>query len=93
MTNSLPTMRDEAAIPHLTRTRQEDGTVCYFFGDTTFRVAETQTAGRIHLTPLSGDQVACGEWVDLNEEQVRRYCDLLARYLNSGKPNDMETEH
>lgn len=30
MMNSFPAMRDEAAIPHLTRTRQEDGTVCYF---------------------------------------------------------------
>lgn len=90
--NSFPAMRDEAAIPHLTRTRQRDGTVCYFFGNTTIRVTETRTAGRIHLTPLSGDQVACGEWVDLDEEQVRRYCELLTRHLNSGELNDMEAD-
>ena len=92
MMNRFPAMRDEAAIAHLTRTRQEDGTVCYFFGDTTIRVTETQTAGKIHLTPLFGDQVACGEWVELDEEQVRRYCELLNRHLNSGTPNDMDTE-
>ena len=92
MMNSFPAMRDEAAIPHLTRTRQGDGTVCYFFGNTTIRVTETQIAGGIRLTPLSGDQVACGEWVDLDEEQVRRYCDLLTRHLNSGELNDMETD-
>lgn len=90
--NSFPPMRDEAAIPHLTCTEQGDGTVCYFFGDTTIQVTKAQTVGRIHLTPLSGNQVACGEWVDLDEEQVRRYCDLLTRHLNSGEPNDMEPE-
>lgn len=92
MMNSLPPMRDEEAIPHLTRARQRDGTVCYFFGDTTIRVTETQTAGKIQLTPISGDQVACGEWADLDEEQVRRYCELLTLHLNSGKSNDMDTE-
>ena len=81
---SRPPMRDEAAISHLTRTEQGDGTVCYFFGDTTIRVIEAQTAGNIHLTPVSGEQAACGEWVELDEEQVRRYCELLARHLNSG---------
>ena len=77
-------MRDEAAIPHLARTGQGDGTVCYFFGDTTIRVIEKQTAENIRLIPVSGDQAACGEWVELDEEQVRRYCDLLAQHLNSG---------
>ena len=84
MMNKFPAMRDEAAIPHLTRTKQGDGTVCYFFGNTTIRVIEAQAAGNIRLTPVSGDQVACGEWVELDEEQVRRYCDLLAQYLNGG---------
>lgn len=67
--NDIPlraSMRDEAAIPHLTRTEQGDGTVCYFFGDTTIRVIEAQAAGNILLTPVSGNQVACGEWVELD---------------------------
>ena len=41
MMNDIPlrvSMRDETAIPHLTRTEQGVGTVCYFFGDTTIRV-------------------------------------------------------
>ena len=84
MMNKFPAMRDEAAIPHLTRTEQGDGTVCYFFGNTTIRVIEAQAAGNIRLTLVSGDQVACGEWVELDEEQVRRHCELLARHLNSG---------
>lgn len=84
MMDSFLPMRDEAAIPHFDRAVQEDGTVCYFFGDTTIRAIETQNKGKIHLTPLSGDQVACGEWVVLEEEQVRRYCDLLTQHLNCG---------
>lgn len=86
-----PPMRDEAAIPHLTRTKQGNGTVCYFFGNTTIRVIEAQAAGNIRLTPVSGDQVACGEWVELDEEQVRRYCELLARHLNSGAGSHSKT--
>ena len=91
--NDIPlraSMRDEAAIPHLTRTEQGDGTVCYFFGDTTIRVIEAQAADNILLTPVSGDQVACGEWVELDEEQVHRYCKLLAQCLNNNKLNDKE---
>lgn len=83
MTNSFPLVRDETAIPHLTRTEQGDGTVCYFFGDTTIRVMETRADGKISLTPIFGDQVACGEWVELDKEQVCGYCKLLARYLNN----------
>lgn len=83
-------MRDEAAIPHFTRTRQGDGTVGYFFGDTTIRVTEVRVNGNISLIPVSGDQVACGEWVELDEEQMRGYCELLARYLNHGKFDDKE---
>lgn len=86
MNDSTPRtpMRDEAAIPHLTRTEQGDGTVCFFFGNTTIRVIEAQAMENIRLTPVSGDQAACGEWVELDEEQVRRYCELLAQHLNSG---------
>jgi len=77
-------MRDEATIPYFARTRQKDGSVCYFFGNTTIRAIETRAAGNIRLTPISGDQVACGEWVELDEDQVRRYCDLLTQHLNNG---------
>ena len=75
MMNDIPlraSMRDEAAIPHLTRTEQGDGTVCYFFGDTTIRVIEAQAAGNILLAPVSGDQVACGEWVELEDRKSTR---------------------
>ena len=47
-------------------------------------------AGNILLTPVSGDQVACGEWVELDEEQVHSYCELLAQCLNNNKLNDKE---
>lgn len=89
MNRFLP-MRDEAVISHLSRTMQEDGTVCYFFGDTTIRAAEMHTAGRIHLTPISGNQVACGKWVDLDEQQAHRYCEQLSQHLNSGELSGMD---
>ena len=84
MMNSFLPIRDEAAIPHFDRAVQEDGAVCYFFGGITIRAIEKQTAENIRLIPVSGDQAACGEWVELDDEQVRRYCDLLAQHLNSG---------
>jgi hypothetical protein len=78
----LEQMRDAAAIPHLTRTEQEDGTVCYFFGDTCIRAYETRSNGKIQLEPVSGDQAACGEWTELPLDRVYGYCTLLARHLN-----------
>lgn len=80
----LEQMRDVAAIPHLTRTEQEDGTVCYFFGDTCIRVRESHEDGKIRLEPVAGDQTACGEWVELPIDRVYGYCTLLERQLNSG---------
>lgn len=80
----LEQIRDVAAIPHLTRTEQEDGTVCYFFGDTCIRVRESHEDGKIRLEPVAGDQTACGEWVDLTIDRVYGYCTLLERQLNSG---------
>ena len=59
----LEQMRDTAAIPSLTRMEQDDGTICYFFGDTCIRVRESCENGKIHLEPVSRDQTACGEWV------------------------------
>lgn len=78
----LEHMRDAAAIPNLTRTEQEDETVCYFFGDTCIRVRETMDNGKIRLEPVAGDQAACGEWVELPIDRVYGYCTLLERHLN-----------
>ena len=71
----LEQMRDVKAI-------QDDGTICYFFGDTCIRVRESCENGKIHLEPVSRDQTACGEWVELSIDQVYGYCTLLERYLN-----------
>ena len=78
----LEQMRDVAAIPNATRMEQEDGTICYFFGDTCIRVRESCENRKIHLEPVSGDQIACGEWAELSIDRVYGYCTLLERYLN-----------
>ena len=78
----LEQMRDAAAIPGATRTEQEDGSMCYFFGDTCIRANESIINGKVHLEPLSGNQTACGEWVDLPIDQVYGYCTLLTRHQN-----------
>ncbi len=78
----LERMRDVAAIPNYYRTEQDDGTICYFFGDTCIRVRESQEKDKIHLEPVSGDQIVCGEWVELPIDRVYGYCTLLERYLN-----------
>lgn len=78
----LERMRDAAAIPGAERTEQEDGTVCWFFGDTCIRVREAMDSGRVRLEPVSGDQVACGEWTDLSIDRVHGYCTLLERHVN-----------
>ena len=78
----LERMRDADAIPHLTRAEQGDGTVCYFFADTCIRVHEFHRGGQIHLQPVSGDQTACGEWIELPIDRIHGYCALLERHLN-----------
>lgn len=78
----LEQMRDTAAIPRLTRMGQDDGTVCYFFGDTCIWVRESHENGKIRLEPVSGDQTACGEWAELSIDRVYGYCTLLERHLN-----------
>lgn len=78
----LERMRDVAAIPDLTREEQGDGTVCYFFGDTTIRAKETVEDGKLCLTPISGDQVGPDGWGDLEMNWVYGYCTLLERQLN-----------
>ncbi|MBD5155803.1 MAG: hypothetical protein HDT15_12280 [Oscillibacter sp.] len=81
----LEQMRDTAAIPALSRTEQDDGTTCYFFGDTTIRVRESREDGKLCLEPVAGDQVACGEWADLPIDRVYGYCTLLERQLKKGE--------
>lgn len=78
----LEQMRDTAAISNLTRMEQDDGTVCFFFGDTCIRVRESEDNGKIRLELVSGDQTACGEWVELSIDRVYGYCTLLERHLN-----------
>ena len=78
----LEQMRDVAAIPHIERTAQGNGTVCYFFGDTCIRVRESREDGKIRLKPVAGNQTACGEWVELSIDQVHGYCTLLEQHLS-----------
>lgn len=78
----LEQMRDVTAIPHYHRMEQDDGTICYFFGDTCIRVRESEDSGKIRLEPVSGDQTACGEWVELSIDRVYGYCTLLERQLS-----------
>ena len=78
----LEKMRDTAAIPHCYRTEQEDGTVCYFFGDACVRVRESREDGKLRLEPVAGDLTACGEWVEMPMDRVYGYCTLLERHLN-----------
>ena len=78
----LEQMRDVKAIPNAAKTEQEDGTICYFFGDTSIRVRESCEDGKIRLEPVRGDQTACGEWVELSIDRVYGYCTLLERHLN-----------
>ena len=80
----LEQMRDAVAIPNFRKTDQDDGTVAYFFGDTTIRATEKQypDTGRFTVKPIGGDQTVCGEWVELEPDVVAGYCTLLARQLN-----------
>lgn len=80
----LEHMRDAAAIPNYGRTVQTDGSIGYHFGDTYICVDEMKVGNRLILKPISGDQVACGQWYDLSIDQVYGYCTLLERHLNKG---------
>lgn len=74
--------RDVPEIPNHQRVEQEDGSVCYFFGDTTIRTSERHTDAGLRLSPVSGDQIAHGSWEDLEDWEVRAYCTLLEEYIN-----------
>ena len=78
----LEYMRDVAAIPGLSRINQDDGTTCYFFGNTTIRAEETVEDGKLRLKPISGDQIGPDGWTDLEIDRVYGYCTLLERQLN-----------
>ena len=75
-------IRDADSIPNLSKCHQGDGTTCYFFGNTTVRAWETMENGKYRLKPVAGDQIACGEWYDLDLGQVAEYCSLIEMYLN-----------
>jgi len=66
-------MRDTADIAKLQVYPQPDGSLAFFFGGTTIRAIDTGN----DLTPLGGDQVACGEWYDLSIEEVEDYLKLI----------------
>lgn len=77
--------QDTDTISSVQRHVQDDGTVAYFFGDTTVRAYEAMDDEKICLKPTSGDQVACGEWVELAVDKVHGYCFLLEKFLNGGE--------
>lgn len=78
----LEHMRDATAIPNFQRVVQDDSTVCFFFGDTCIQAHEVREAGKVRLEPVTGDQAACGEWLDLPIDRVYGYCELLEKHLN-----------
>ncbi|MDE7244623.1 MAG: hypothetical protein K2O18_11720 [Oscillospiraceae bacterium] len=78
----LEHMQDADAIPSLTRTKQDDGSVCYFFGDTCIQACEIRENCKIRLEALTGKQTSGGEGAALAIDRVYGYCTLLTRYLN-----------
>lgn len=78
----LEQMPDVAAIPNLTRTAPNDGSFCYFFGNTCIRVRESHEEGKLCLEPLAGVLITHSGCVKLPIDQVHGYCTLLERQLN-----------
>lgn len=78
----LEQMQDVNVIPNLTRMEQDDGSVCYFFGNTCIQVHEIRENGKIQLEPVAGNQTSGGEWSELAIDRVFGYCTLLAQHLN-----------
>lgn len=82
-------MKNQAAIQSFTRYPQDGDRVAYFLGDTTIIAEEwTDTDGVVHLRPVRGDQVSCGEWYDLADDEVAAYCELLEDEMRKGNYND-----
>lgn len=89
----LERMRDATAIPKAERAEQEDGTICWFFGDTCIKVREVTDGGRVRLEPVAGDQAACGEWTELPIDRVYGYCTLLERHINGRQHHEKTDAH
>ena len=73
----MKTMRDTASIAKLQVCTQPDGSLAFFFGNTTIHAI----ANGNDLLPLGGDQVACGEWYDLGLDEVEEYMKLIKKNL------------
>jgi len=82
-------MRDEACIKNFERCPQSDSVWAFFFGGTTV-VAEVweDLDGDTHLRPVRGDQVACGEWYDLDDEDVAAYCEMIEDEIRRRNRNE-----
>ena len=78
----LEQMQDADVISNHTRMAQDDGSVCYLFGDTCIQAREIRENGKIRLEPVAGNQTSGGEWAALAMDRVYGYCTLLERYLN-----------
>ena len=78
----LEQMRDAEAIANLAKAAQDDGTTCYFFGNTTVQAYKMMDNGRFVLKPVAGNQINSDGWVDLDIDRVYGYCTLLERQLN-----------
>ena len=70
-------MRDTATIAKLQVCTQPDGSLAFFFGNTTIRAI----ANGNNLLPLGGDQVACGEWYDLGMDEVEEYLKIIEKHI------------
>ena len=70
-------MRDTASIAKLQVCTQPDGSLAFFFGNTTIRAI----ANGNDLLPLGGDQVACGEWYDLGVDEVEEYLKIIEKHI------------
>ena len=70
-------MRDTASIAKLQVCTQPDGSLAFFFGNTTIRAI----ANGNNLLPLGGDQVACGEWYDLGMDEVEEYLKIIEKQI------------
>lgn len=82
-------MRDQKAIANFERTDIGFDRSVFYFGNTTI-VADVRhdNEGGIHLRPVRGDQVACGQWNDLDECEVAGYCELLEDELRRREANE-----
>jgi hypothetical protein len=70
-------MRDTASIAKLQVCTQPDGSLAFFFGNTTIRAVATGNG----LLPLGGDQVSCGEWYDLGLDEVEEYLKIIEKHI------------